>query len=331
MRKYLVLLLLQMICCCNLLCQQTNDPKENGLLWEISGNGLPQSSYLFGTFHGVGISLCLDILDSIPGFYRSFDSATQYVGESNGQSNKDIMREIFGMPMMPKGMLYEDLLNESDLQYLDSVLLIYIGHKSDKISITPNYLKITLSQIITLKFLQTDSTAKCTEVMDTYLLKRAEDKKYEIKGLDTPDILRQMYKERVWGKDSIRKSLYESAEYLINYLKERLNTNIVHPDFTNVTNITKKMEEAYKKQDLWGVEKYKNESLEILKQKTSESIVNMIHDSVLKDRNQLWMQQIPDLISNQATFIGVGVGHLYGEIGLISQLREKGYTVKPVQ
>lgn len=45
---------------------------EEGLLWEISGNGLTEKSYLFGTWHGyAGVSI--DFLDSVPNFYKVFD------------------------------------------------------------------------------------------------------------------------------------------------------------------------------------------------------------------------------------------------------------------
>ncbi len=34
-------------------CNSQQKPLEKSLLWEISGNGLEKSSYLFGTFHAV--------------------------------------------------------------------------------------------------------------------------------------------------------------------------------------------------------------------------------------------------------------------------------------
>ncbi|MDX2361399.1 MAG: TraB/GumN family protein [Crocinitomicaceae bacterium] len=52
---------------------------------------------------------------------------------------------------------------------------------------------------------------------------------------------------------------------------------------------------------------------------------------MIKPRNQEWMELIPDLIEENSCFIAVGLLHLYGDCGLIMQLRELGYTVAPVE
>jgi uncharacterized protein YbaP (TraB family) len=52
---------------------------------------------------------------------------------------------------------------------------------------------------------------------------------------------------------------------------------------------------------------------------------------LLDDRNNHWMQQLPQLMKEQSLFVAVGVLHLVGETGLVQQLRSKGYTVTPVK
>ena len=42
------------------------------------------------------------------------------------------------------------------------------------------------------------------------------------------------------------------------------------------------------------------------------------------------MQQLPRLMKEGAAFVAVGALHLIGETGLVSQLRQQGYTVTPV-
>ncbi len=44
-----------------------------------------------------------------------------------------------------------------------------------------------------------------------------------------------------------------------------------------------------------------------------------------------WIPTIEKQISNSNCFIAVGAGHLGGEKGLISLLKEKNYIVKPIQ
>lgn len=54
-------------------------------------------------------------------------------------------------------------------------------------------------------------------------------------------------------------------------------------------------------------------------------------DYLLKERNNNWMQKLPTLISKQSNFIAVGSLHLAGPDGLISQLRNRGYTITPLK
>ncbi len=51
---------------------------------------------------------------------------------------------------------------------------------------------------------------------------------------------------------------------------------------------------------------------------------------LLDDRNDNWMATLPKLMKEQATFVAVGALHLFGQKGLIQQLKEQGYTVTPV-
>ena len=64
----------------------------------------------------------------------------------------------------------------------------------------------------------------------------------------------------------------------------------------------------------------------------SESMPKDFGDSdfLLKDRNEKWVQVIPELMRKQSQFIAVGALHLPGPDGVISLLQKQGYTVKPV-
>jgi len=51
---------------------------------------------------------------------------------------------------------------------------------------------------------------------------------------------------------------------------------------------------------------------------------------MLKGRNDEWMKILPTLIQENNCFIAVGLLHLYGDCGLIMQLREQGYVVTEI-
>lgn len=52
---------------------------------------------------------------------------------------------------------------------------------------------------------------------------------------------------------------------------------------------------------------------------------------ILKDRNDKWMKEITNLLEKKNCFIVVGLSHLMYKCGLISQLKELGYTITPIE
>ncbi|RYZ48278.1 MAG: TraB/GumN family protein [Sphingobacteriales bacterium] len=54
-------------------------------------------------------------------------------------------------------------------------------------------------------------------------------------------------------------------------------------------------------------------------------------NALLFDRNRKWVPAIEKLVGQQSTFVAVGAGHLWGGEGVISLLRQAGYTVEPVK
>jgi uncharacterized protein YbaP (TraB family) len=57
---------------------------------------------------------------------------------------------------------------------------------------------------------------------------------------------------------------------------------------------------------------------------------SLCSDTSLIQRNGNWMPTIVENVSKHNTVIVVGILHLYGSCGIISQLRELGYTIEPV-
>lgn len=51
----------------------------------------------------------------------------------------------------------------------------------------------------------------------------------------------------------------------------------------------------------------------------------------LIERNRKWMPVLLDSLINQRVFIAVCLLHLYGKCGLIEQLRQEGFIVKPIE
>ena len=54
-------------------------------------------------------------------------------------------------------------------------------------------------------------------------------------------------------------------------------------------------------------------------------------DEFLGKRNEKWISRMVEKMDQQPVFFAVGAGHLWGDTGLISLLRNEGYTVTPVK
>jgi len=62
-----------------------------------------------------------------------------------------------------------------------------------------------------------------------------------------------------------------------------------------------------------------------------ESMTPEERKTLVDNRNQNWLKQLPELLNKQSCFVAVGCLHLVGDNGLINQLRLQGYTVEPVR
>ena len=315
-------------------CSQTVE--KEGLLWKITGQDLEQPSYLFGTYHGTG-AIGSEFLDSIPGFYNAFNSVTQYVGEYDFSSGtllamNGYFKKYYGEQQMPPDTTYKDLLNENDYEYLDSIARVVGRMFLTQVPVRPNYLWFLLSQSEINVFWQRVFNVPEKKIMDVHLQKIAKEKGYAIKGLDSPDILLKSH-ELIYGNTPLPQSLQESADTLISNIK-RIDA-ILKPEHFDAELIRciRDFNDAYKRQDLSGLEKYKKEQIDMINENSSLSFINIDQKMsfLLKERNLFWVEKIPELISSQPTMIGVGAVHLCGKEGLVHLLRQKGYRLEVVK
>lgn len=100
-----------------------------------------------------------------------------------------------------------------------------------------------------------------------------------------------------------------------NILKSIKNENEFLVDFNTLVKV-------YLDQNIDSIHKY-------IISKSDEIELNT--DDFIYKRNMNWIPTIEKQISNSNCFIAVGAGHLGGEKGLISLLKEKNYSVKPIQ
>jgi uncharacterized protein YbaP (TraB family) len=86
---------------------------------------------------------------------------------------------------------------------------------------------------------------------------------------------------------------------------------------------TDEMIELYKEQDL--------DKLTAFSLKTEGGTSSEIQDVMINNRNKNWVEKFPEITKDKSILIAVGAGHLGGKEGLLNLLKQKGYTIRPIE
>lgn len=262
----------------------------NSLLWKISGNGLEQSSYVYGTFH----LLCPDDLDLSKKVTDALDRSKQLVLELDFD-DPTLMQTLQQNMMMPDGQTAEDYLNEEEYELLAGFFKDSLNMPFERIKgIKPFFLSsMTISHFLGCQPASFEQT----------LTKTAKNKGMEVKGLETVEeqlsfidnlsmeMKKKMLMENLKQYDKSKKMFREQVEYYLSENLEGLNSII----------------DDYMSSDY-----------------------TQLRDDLLVKRNKNWMPEIRKMIQEQPSMVAVGAGHLPGSDGLLELLGEAGYSVEPV-
>jgi uncharacterized protein YbaP (TraB family) len=269
---------------------------ENTLLWQISGNGLAQPSYLFGTIH----LLCSNdavLSDSLKGVIARCKEVYLEV-------NMDNLFEMLGILKYMKmrgDTTLSDLLSKEDYEKVKK-------YYEDKGSMLPFSMMETYKPMLAMSTLE-ESAVPCDSpvAMEQLIMQEAKKHKKQIGGLETIAFQAGIF-------DSIPYKL--QAQILVHYIDSAsIKDKEEEKEFNELVG-------AYKKQDLAQLEQLIN--------KEDLGISNFA-EILLYNRNRNWVEKLKTLMPGKTLLIAVGAGHLPGEKGVINLLRKAGYKVKPVK
>ena len=276
--------------------------KDNSLLWKVSGNGLEEPSYLFGTHHLIPVSF----LDSVAGIHDAFENTEQTVGEIDMSNMAEMQMMLKGHSQLPEGVTYESLLSPEEITQLDSTLknLLHIG--LDQLgTLKPSM----LSNLISITFYQKYYPTISNDAnIDQYFQSEAIKRNRPIVGLENTE-------------DQIYVLLNAQT---IERQAEMLICMVQNPDL--LKDQMDELQEAYHSQDI-------NALYELsIKETPNDPCPNTEEEknALNRDRNMKWLEKLPAIMADKPSFIAVGCLHLPGEVGLIEGLREQGYKVEPV-
>lgn len=263
---------------------------EKSLLWEISGNGLEQSSYLFGTIH-MSCDATLD--DNIKNALDKTSLLVLEIDMDDPNMQMDMMKGVY----MKDGKTLKDFVNDEDYKILESFLKEQTGMP---IGLIGNIKPFFISAMMYPKLLD----CAVVQSLENELMKVAHEQEEEVLGLESIEEQLNVFDEIPY-EDQV-KDLLESAKN--NLVDEKA-------DFQELLNL-------YKLKDLNAMLKLMDKDDNLTTSKHS--------DKLLVNRNKNWISKMEEFTKGQPTFFGVGAAHLPGENGVINLLRKKGYIVKAV-
>ena len=270
---------------------------EAQLLYEISGNGLSKSSYLFGTHHWVEAEVAIEI----PGVFRVFNDCdvvvSEFVDETNGNNPEEMQRKILTVAQMELSL--HDLLNAEEALLVDSALNAEMGLSlADMQYFRPSMLTMIYEMAVA------ERINKNEMAIDAYFQVAAAELGKRVCGLETLDKqLDIMFRS---------KSLEQQAKQLVETIRNASGTK----------NGVNEIDSLYKSEDLEAL-------YEVLVK--YENMTEAEKFLLVDERNRDWMPVIEKYIKADACFIAVGALHLPGNDGLINLLRKAGYKVKAVK
>lgn len=150
-------------------------------------------------------------------------------------------------------------------------------------------------------------------------------------GID--NLLIQQAKER--NKTILSLEIMEPIYYLSNIpddvLMRSLDMMITHQNHADKEQeILVSLYEQQQATKIWMKINDDQELLKFLPPQDYTVWKYFLHEQLLNERNQQWLKKLDDLLPVAPSLVAVGSGHLFGEKGLIQQLRLRGYHVEPI-
>lgn len=274
------------------------------LLWKISGKGLEQPSYVFGTYHLSPLS----IKDSINGMSQAINETKQLYGEIIMSESKEpaFIQKAQQLMMLPKDTTLKSLFTPEDYELLGKVVKETMKIDIAMLSqLKPAFIN---TQLAILFYLQHSKAFNPQEQLDTYFQQQAVQQGKKVGGLESSE---------------------SQLEVLFNSATLQRQADLLACTAKNVEEVIEKAKqivEYYQTQNLDEIFRLINEDKNEICGSTPKELDVMIYN-----RNRAWVKKMPAIMSEAPTLFVVGVGHLPGKQGVLKLLEKQGYKVEAMK
>ena len=306
------------------------DSQKNGMLWEISGNGLSHKSYLFGTMHGDGHNYKLEeIFTAFPQLREILGNVSCiYLEQSKDFNDSAVIADCVASASvfvkadeaneynaLPLGESYRGLYDSREKFRLVDNFFSEKLRRSSYTQFKPAY------WVERLRLNRMKGSAKAVSV-DDCLYHYALQKNIKVSGLET-------YEE---SARALVEATRDSAEYLKSLKDQAADLYDAIVQMEKVAQMEKIAQMEKVAASTFSYEMYLSDDLEKLYTKNLSFIPNEVYEQKMgAERNNRWLRKIEDILKDRTCLIAVGAMHLPADKGLIALLRAKGYNVQPAR
>ena len=274
------------------------------LLWKVSGNGLARPSYILGTYHFAPSSM----MEKIPGMQQALEGCDIVVGEIKQEelTSQGAQMKMAQAMMAPMDSTLDKLFTPEEYAIIEAVFDKYFGTLGVKLSqmnmLKPGAISMQMQALQAMKYFPDMDP---TDLIDLAVQTRANDMGKPSEGLETIEEQIDLL---------FNTPLKEQAEGLLDACKK---------------------DELFAVQSSALVEAYMAQDLDKIAAVISDPELGgddaEAMDALLYDRNRSWVPKLMAMMPERACLVCVGAGHLPGDQGLLQLLRDRGYTVEPMQ
>jgi uncharacterized protein len=283
-------------------------PTAKAVLWEVSGKGLDQPSYLLGTRH-IGCVKRLALSSEQKQVLGKVEQVYLEIHTKESNQSENTIAAIQSETNVSTGKKLKEQLTPAQYQFIED----YFDKDELDSLLSKNADVFTLYTIVSEQLAATIYSKLCSRrtSKESIVMDAARDRKLPILGVETQQ-------ERLGLANSLSNSSNDSSVIVKKLLNTIHTVNVVtsnsvlaEPVFQRII----KEDEQYFYQDIFGAGK---------------EFEGALRKPLIVNRNKLWLPRIQKAMAQKPALFAVGFNHLGGNEGLISLLESQGYTLKPV-
>jgi len=267
------------------------------VLYEVSGNGAKQKSYILATNRLVD----MQFLDTIPNVFKCFGQCRTVITEFAMQ-DYEALAALRQAAILPDSVKLSNFYSQSEYERIDNSLRINLGMGLDKLCrMKPSYLTEMFRTELMKVWLQYDEQRS----MESFFESVAAERDIPVLGLD--NIGETMY--MLFDREPFHwqcQELLKVIEYPENEVKQERAIKAMYMD-GRLNDIAYQVEGP-----------------------DNTSSISFSDYQVYCRRNEQWVKRLKPHLSQGACFITLNALYLGGDKGLLEQLRKAGYRVRPV-